>query len=385
MKPGDKIDNYTLLYECGRGAFGTVYFAQADDGKYVAFKAVSLFGDAGNRELQALESYQKCAGSNCLLKIYQVVMKDQFFYYTMEAADGISVEGSDSDKYIPCTLAEVLERNNKLSVKQTTELVLQLLEALEVIHSNGLVHRDIKPANIFWINKRAKLGDIGLLANDNSMTFKAGSPYFIPLSTSCISPNSTAVDLYAMTRLIYCCLSGKSADEYPVLDPTDDIFDNGQRLLQIMNMSDEDIAKASVKSFQNIIGKTTIITPNILASVGAFVQTSESCSVSDSCSMSCREEETLSSLPILSDLVNAESWIQKCGINKKNVLVATAVGGAAMAGTAVTGGVTAISAAAGAVGAGGAAALTTGIAAAAPIALPALGAYLLYKKLSKKK
>ena len=117
MKPGDKIDNYTLLYECGRGAFGTVYFAQADDGKYVALKAVSLFGDAGNRELQALESYQKCAGSNCLLKIYQVVMKDQFFYYTMEAADGIPVEGSDNDKYIPCTLAEVLERNNKFYCK----------------------------------------------------------------------------------------------------------------------------------------------------------------------------------------------------------------------------------------------------------------------------
>ena len=49
MKPGQKIDNYTLLHECGRGAFGTVFLAKDENDKFVALKAVSLFGDAGER------------------------------------------------------------------------------------------------------------------------------------------------------------------------------------------------------------------------------------------------------------------------------------------------------------------------------------------------
>ena len=359
MKPGDKIDDYTLLHECGRGAFGTVYLAKERTGKFVALKAVSLLGDGGDRELQALESYKKCGEHACLLKIYQAVMKEQYFYYTMEPADNLPNGGSD--EYIPCTLAEVLKHGNHLTVSQTTELVSQLLEALEVIHSHGLVHRDIKPANIFWVDRRAKLGDIGLLANDNSMTFKAGSPHFIPPSTSCISQNSSAVDLYAMTRLIYCCLSGNSAEEYPDLEPTDDIFDNGQRLLKIMNMPDEEIAKSTVKDFQEIVSpKSTEITPALVSTVSMWPKTCKD-------SRPVAETKTLSSLPILSNLVSAETWIQKSGLDK--IGTALAVGGAAVGATTLLGGV----------------ATAAGAVAGAPIVLTSLAAYLLHKKLSKKK
>ena len=59
IKPNDQINNYTILYECGEGSFGQVFLAQRDDGKYVAFKVVSLLGNAGKRELQAIESYSK--------------------------------------------------------------------------------------------------------------------------------------------------------------------------------------------------------------------------------------------------------------------------------------------------------------------------------------
>ena len=64
MKPGDKIDDYTLLHECGRGAFGTVFLAKDRADQYVALKAVSLLGDGGDRELQALESYKKELGKS---------------------------------------------------------------------------------------------------------------------------------------------------------------------------------------------------------------------------------------------------------------------------------------------------------------------------------
>ncbi len=301
MKPGQKIDNYTLLHECGRGAFGTVFLAKDENDRFVALKAVSLFGDAGERELQALNSYQKCSGNDCLLKIYQVVMKDQYFYYTMEPADNLA--GEDSDKYIPCTLSEVLRRHKKLTVKQTTELIHQLLEVLEIIHGNDLVHRDIKPANIFWINKRVKLGDIGLLANENSMTCNAGSQGFMPKPDSCISPNLSAVDLFALTRLIYCCLSGNRVSDYPETDLTNDIFENGKALLKIMNMSDEEINNCSVKDFQKLLNNQRKSELQSLYSM-----------VGNTVSRTSKERDSLSDLPMLSGIASAERWIKKNGL-----------------------------------------------------------------------
>lgn len=312
MQSGSKIDKYTLLHECGRGAFGTVFLAQDENDNYVALKAVSLFGDAGDRELQALESYKKCSGHECLLKIHQVVMKDQFFYYTMEPADNLA--GDSSKEYIPCTLSEVLRRQKNLTVKQTTELILQLLEVLEIIHSNDLVHRDIKPANIFWINKRVKLGDIGLLANENSMTCNAGSQGFMPKSDSPISPNSSAVDLFALTRLIYCCLSGKRVSDYPEIDLTDDIFANGRDLLNIMNMSDEEINCCSVRDFQEVLKP----------------KRSEKLIMKDCCYSrlpdTTKEDDSLSTLSVLSGISSAESWIKKNGLG----VLGTALVGAAL-------------------------------------------------------
>jgi len=166
MRTGDKIDKYTLLCDCGKGAFGQVFLAERNDGKHVAFKVVSLVGESGERELQAIESYRKCPKCEALLEIYDLVIPEDHekFYYTMELADNLL--GEESTKYVPATLAEVLRHDEKLNVPQTIELIVQLLEGLNIIHSNKLVHRDIKPANIIWVNGRAKFSDIGLLAND---------------------------------------------------------------------------------------------------------------------------------------------------------------------------------------------------------------------------
>jgi len=253
MKIGDRIDDYTLLYECGKGGFGIVFLAQKDDGRYVAFKAVTLLSQAGTRELQALESYRKCPDSCALLKIEQITGKGEYFYYTMELADNIL--GAKSKEYKPYTLAAALERFQKLNVAQTRELISQLLEGLSIIHANKLVHRDIKPANIIWVNGRAKLSDIGLLANDLSMTCPAGSDDFIPPVNSPVERNSAATDLYAITRLIFCCLTGKSAKYYDegVDWGNEDIRQNGQDLLQIMLLSEEQIAQMNVADLRGML------------------------------------------------------------------------------------------------------------------------------------
>ena len=322
MGPGTKIDNYTLLHECGKGAFGSVYVAQDDLGKHVAFKAVSTLGNGGDRELQALECYKRCPECDALLKIYHVVKKEEFFYYTMELADNIL--GNNTKEYKPATLAEVLRQEKKLSVLQTEELLSQLLTGLSIIHNNNLVHRDIKPANIIWVNGRVKLSDIGLMSNDLSMTYKAGTDGYLPPHGSPIPENSTTVDLYALTRLIFCCLSGKTVEHYPDLDWADAQHYAGSNLLNLMSLSDEELLKMDAADFlqqlaESVSDKTMII-PNMMCTASSIGNKITS-------------NNHLSALSSLAKLASAESWIQKHKLTKKGVIaiatgtVATILGG----------------------------------------------------------
>ena len=253
MKLNQKINNYTILAECGKGAFGTVYLAQRDDGKYVAFKVVSLLGNAGDRELQAITSYQSCPYSKFLLQIFDLVVDNDkdYFYYTMELADNIL--GINSNEYKPCTLEAILHHENRLNVAQTREIVYHLLDGLTVLHQNNFVHRDIKPGNIVWVNGISKLADVGLLANDQSMTVRAGSDGFTPSVNSPIALNSKAVDLYALTRVIFCCLSGKMARHYLDWELPDEVKYTGRDLLKIMLLQDKELSLMDVKEFKNLL------------------------------------------------------------------------------------------------------------------------------------
>lgn len=342
MSSAIQIDDYTLLYECGRGASGTVYLAKDSRNRFVAMKMISRLGNTGDRELQALECYRKCTNREHMLQIFEVVEKEgppPYFYYTMEPADNMA--DMDSDRYTPCTLSEVLKRQKSLTVQQTTELIGQILEDLAVIHENHLVHRDIKPANIFWVNKRAKLGDIGLLANEHSMTCNAGSPGFMPPADSGIDINSTAVDLFAITRLIFVCLSGKTVNYYPVLEPTDDLMEHGCHLLSIMNLSTDQLPNMTVQDFQKMLWLSS---RDITATKGASELHDFSCSVATCCNTISRkgkstqkkEDKSLSSLSALDCLSSAGSWLKEHKIDGSALAIGIA-GLGVMAGGATIG------------------------------------------------
>ena len=236
MKTGDCINGYKLLKSCGRGAFGEVFLADSFMGQKVALKIVKSEGKSADRELQALQDYIKCCPNEYLMSILHADQKDDFFFYVMELADNLDKNSDNDESYVADTLQNRLQKNGPLSVKETTDLAIQLLNGIKILHSHDLIHRDIKPANILWIHGQAKLGDIGLLAHDNSMTYPVGTPGFMPPPNFGIRSNSPQVDLYALAQVLYCCLSGMRDTGFDGLELTDDLKNNGQVLLKTINL-----------------------------------------------------------------------------------------------------------------------------------------------------
>ena len=245
------IDDYELLEKCGEGGFGIVYRAKGPVSNVVALKKVSTCGSNYKREIEALKEYQQCSDNDGIIKILHVSsIRDEYFYYTMELADNLT---SDGEQYIPWTLAEYLKiKKQPLKAVDTLEMIRQLLDGLESVHNKGFVHRDIKPGNILWVNGKAKLGDIGLLANDGSMTMPAGSAGFIPPESSGIKLNTPEADVYALCRVVYCAVSGKTVSNYPRIEFTDDLKQNGKALIKIINCG---MKKCTIKDIRAILDK----------------------------------------------------------------------------------------------------------------------------------
>ena len=212
FKAGDSLGGYTLLAECGKGAYGSVFLAENVLTKQqVALKTISLSGHNYERELKGLSQYQSICRHSDLLQIYHVEANENFLYYTMDAADNYNPAG----EYVPDTLTVRLKKSGRLAPETVRQMAQELLADLTYLHSKGLFHRDIKPDNILWINGKATLGDIGLVT-DTQNTVLAGTPGFIPAEVLAgIRDFEAQDDFYALGKTIYCAVTGLPVNQYP--------------------------------------------------------------------------------------------------------------------------------------------------------------------------
>ncbi|MBS1369935.1 MAG: serine/threonine protein kinase [Lentisphaeria bacterium] len=207
-----RIPDYDILQECGRGAYGEVWIARNRAGSLVALKTVAR-SEQIEKELAGLRSYSRIADSPHLIRIFHIGEVEDTLYYTMELADNLGSE----KRYTPATLGNLLRRKGRFSPNETVELGNKLLAGLEVLHQAHLVHRDIKPENILCVNGEPKLSDIGLVRSISQSLSLGGTLGFIPPERlkSGSGGRSNADDLYALGKVLYCCLTGNGVEDYP--------------------------------------------------------------------------------------------------------------------------------------------------------------------------
>jgi serine/threonine protein kinase len=121
--------------------------------------------------------------------------------------------------YYKRSLADLLGSQNKLSMHKTLLIAQQILTGLRYIHEAGLVHLDIKPANVLLDdNDQVQIADFGTSISKVTPAIKhasnlfkrgIGSLYYASPEQLIDAQNSTTKsDIYAVSALMYRCLTG---------------------------------------------------------------------------------------------------------------------------------------------------------------------------------
>ena len=206
----ERFGRYEILTELGRGAVGVVYKARDPKiNRVVAVKTISLAGQPAEEELEYRERFFREAEAAGRLSHPGIVTifdvgeepKTRAPYIVMEFVGGQSLD-------------KLLSRgDHKLPLETALQLTLELAEALDCAHGQGVVHRDLKPANILLTEDgHAKIADFGVaklnLANQTLGGRALGTPAYMSPEQLNGEDVDGRSDLFSLGVVLYTVLTG---------------------------------------------------------------------------------------------------------------------------------------------------------------------------------
>ncbi|HEY2906220.1 MAG TPA: protein kinase [Vicinamibacterales bacterium] len=211
---GQTLSHYRILEKLGDGSTAVVY--KAEDlalGRAVVLKLVppELSADyAMNTRFQHEARTASSLNHPNICTIYEIAEDNGHLFIAMELLEG-----------------QVLSRaigGRPLETYRAIELAVQIADALDAAHAEGIVHRDIKPANIFVTGRdHVKILDFGLavllpygpsgpkpMPERLSKTIAGTIPYMSPEQTRGEELDARS-DLFSMGVVLYEMITGRRA------------------------------------------------------------------------------------------------------------------------------------------------------------------------------
>jgi len=208
----NKLGRYQIIRELGRGAMGVVY--KAHDPiieREVAIKAIHLAFpvSSDDRQVYFHRFYREAKAAGKLnhpniVTIYDVDEDKETStpFIVMEYLEGT-------------TLQEIVSNGMLLPIEDTSNIIMQVADALSYAHHEGIVHRDIKTANVLILRgMKAKIMDFGIARMESSELTRSGQYVGTPnyMSPEQVSGNGKVdgrSDLFSLGVIFYLLLTGE--------------------------------------------------------------------------------------------------------------------------------------------------------------------------------
>ena len=195
---------YTFTKVIGHGQFGTVReaFRRSDaDKKTFAIKSISKKNLQNNsKSLKREFKIMRIVNHVNIVRLYEAYEDQLFLHLVMENCTGGNI-------------FERISQNGPFSEENASNLMKQLLETVEYLHSNNIAHRDLKPENLMYESvdsELVKICDFGtsIISSENNQLYSlVGTPYY--LAPEVVDRRySKSCDVWSLGIILYFVLIG---------------------------------------------------------------------------------------------------------------------------------------------------------------------------------